>query len=410
MVYKNDPSYLWLKGRIYYYNRHIPRDVRHHYDVTRLVICLKTRRHDLAVKAAARLSHQLEDYWTTLRFGLKTFQALSDQCSEAPSLSNSLETYLRLKGGSKGKIFEQSAKRSVGLAISIIEDKPLTEYSTSDATKLRDHMLLNGLKVATVKRNLSTLRSIVNLNKTELGLDFSNPFTGIFLPDLNDAKIRNPIPECELTSIQQECLRLDDEQRLIIALLSDTGMRLSETLGLLVEDIKIDTAIPHIALTPHPWRQLKTKSSLRKIPLIGSSLRAAKRIVNSATSDFAFPGYTSAKRCNANSASAAINKWLKPRLPEGCVIHSFRHSFRDRLRNVDCPTEVIDQLGGWSSSTIGSKYGKGYSLAKLHEWLLKIEYNSSPVFDTKTCESISCLNKWRAREVVRCLIYALSGN
>jgi len=166
--------------------------------------------------------------------------------------------------------------------------------------------------------------------------------------------------------------------------LSDTGMRLSETLGLLVEDIKVDTAIPHIVLTPHPWRQLKTKSSLRKIPLIGSSLRAAKRIVNGATSDFAFPRYTSAKRCNANSASAAINKWLKPRLPEGCVIHSFRHSFRDRLRNVDCPTEVIDQLGGWSSSTIGSKYGKGYSLAKLHEWLLKIEHNSSPVFDTKT--------------------------
>ena len=90
MVYKNGPSYLWLKGRIYYYNRHIPRDVRHHYDVTGLVICLKTRRHDLAVKAATRLSHQLEDYWTTLRFGLKTFQVLSDQRTEAPSLPDSL--------------------------------------------------------------------------------------------------------------------------------------------------------------------------------------------------------------------------------------------------------------------------------------------------------------------------------
>jgi integrase len=106
--------------------------------------------------------------------------------------------------------------------------------------------------------------------------------------------------------------------------------------------------------------------------------------VDDATSDFAFPRYTSAKRCNANSASGSINKWLKPRLSEGCVIHSFRHSFRDRLRDVDCPTEVIDQLGGWSSSTVGSKYGQGYSLAKLQEWILKIEYNSSPVSDTKT--------------------------
>ena len=113
MVYKNDPSYLWLKGRIYYYNRHIPRDVRHHYDVTRLVICLKTRRHDLAVKAAARLTHQLEDYWTTLRFGSKTFKVVSEQRRDAPILSEALETYLHLKGNSKGKSFGQSAKRSV---------------------------------------------------------------------------------------------------------------------------------------------------------------------------------------------------------------------------------------------------------------------------------------------------------
>ena len=384
MVYKKDPSYLWLKGRIYYYNRHIPRDVRHHYDVTRLVICLKTRRHDLAVKAAARLSHQLEDYWTTLRFGSKTFNVVSEQRRDAPILSEALETYLRLKGNSKGKSFGQSAERSVSLAVSTIKNKPLTDYSTSDATKLRDHMLSSGLTVATVKRNLSTLRSIINLSKTELGLDFSNPFSGVFLPDLNDTKVRIPIPEYELISIQQECLILDDEQRRIISLLSDTGMRLSETLGLLVEDIRVDASIPHIVVTPHPWRQLKTKSSSRKIPLIGSSLRSAKRIVDDATTDFAFPRYTSAKRCNANSASASINKWLKPRLSEGCVIHSFRHSFRDRLRNVDCPTEVIDQLGGWSSSTVGSKYGQGYSLAKLQEWLLKIEYNSSPVLDTKT--------------------------
>ena len=51
---------------------------------------------------------------------------------------------------------------------------------------------------------------------------------------------------------------------------------------------------------------------------------------------YAFPRYTSASGTNANSASAAINKWLKPRVPEGCVIHSFRHLFRDRLRAVFC--------------------------------------------------------------------------
>ena len=41
-------------------------------------------------------------------------------------------------------------------------------------------------------------------------------------------------------------------------------------------------------------------------------------------SPYAFPKYSSAKGTNANSASAAINKWLKPRVPQGCSM-SFRH-------------------------------------------------------------------------------------
>ena len=58
----------------------------------------------------------------------------------------------------------------------------------------------------------------------------------------------------------------------------------------------------------------------------------------------AFPRYTSSKGTNANFASAALNKWLKPRVPDGCVIHSFRHSLKDRLRAVQCPSDMIDQV------------------------------------------------------------------
>ena len=57
-----------------------------------------------------------------------------------------------------------------------------------------------------------------------------------------------------------------------------------------------------------------------------------------------------------------INEWLKPRVPVGCVIHSFRHAIRDRLRAIQCPSEMIDQIGGWSSGKIGEGYGEGYSL------------------------------------------------
>ena len=87
---------------------------------------------------------------------------------------------------------------------------------------------------------------------------------------------------------------------------------------------------------------------------------------------FAFPRYTSSKGCNANSASAALNKWLKEQLTEHYVVHGFRHSFRDRLRAVECPSEIIDQLGGWSLRSVGEGYGKGYELSVLKKWLLKL--------------------------------------
>ena len=150
-------------------------------------------------------------------------------------------------------------------------------------------------------------------------------------------------------------------------------MRLGEGVGLLKSDINLDCEIPHINLVPHPWRRLKTKSSQRCIPLVGASLWASTKILdNRNDSIYAFPRYTTKDNCNANSTSAALNKWLKEKLLNDYVIHGFRHSFRDRLRAIECPTEIIDQLSGWSLRSVGEGYGKGYELSVLNKWLLKL--------------------------------------
>ena len=51
----------------------------------------------------------------------------------------------------------------------------------------------------------------------------------------------------------------DDDMRWLVALLSDTGMRLGEAVGLSVEDVHLNDETPYINITPHPWRRLKTK-------------------------------------------------------------------------------------------------------------------------------------------------------
>jgi len=57
--------------------------------------------------------------------------------------------------------------------------------------------------------------------------------------------------------------------------------------------------------------------------------------------------------CNANSPSAALNKCLKEQLPDDYVIHGFWHSFRKRLRGVEYPSYILDQLDRWSLKSLG---------------------------------------------------------
>jgi hypothetical protein len=45
---------------------------------------------------------------------------------------------------------------------------------------------------------------------------------------------------------------------------------------------------------------------------------------------------------------------------------------RDRLRAVQCPFDIVDRIGGWTTAGIGNSYGSGYDLPVLHEWMRKI--------------------------------------
>ena len=146
--------------------------------------------------------------------------------------------------------------------------------------------------------------------------------------------------------------------------------------GLERSDVVLDGPIPHIINRPNGCQSLKTRASERKVPLVGASLWGATQALLApirSEEAFLFPRYTKGGKCNANSASAALNKWMKNYVDEGYVIHSFRHSMRDRLRAVECPSDIVDQLGGWTPSGAGQNYGSGYPLNVLQKWIKLIE-------------------------------------
>jgi integrase len=342
-----NPTYVFLKGNTYYFNRHVPFDVRSYYKSNRVILCLKTKRRFEALRAAKSIAQRLEDYWLSLRMSNSDIPGLhlirnnlqTTTNSSCMKLSEALEVYLKLKGVNKDKTFYMGAKRNIKYVIDLLGDRPLDNYSSSDAASFRDYLLKKKLTVSSVKRNFSTIKSIINLAIQEHGLDINNPFSKTYMPDLDDKQIRESIPIEAIKHIQSLCRECDDDLRWLIALLSDTGMRLGEGVGLLKSDINLDCETPHIKLVPHVWRTLKTRSSNRVVPLVNESLWACKRILeHNDDSLFAFPRYTSVDGCNANSASAALNKWMKEKLSEHYVVHGVRHSFRDRLRAVECPT------------------------------------------------------------------------
>jgi len=74
-------------------------------------------------------------------------------------------------------------------------------------------------------------------------------------------------------------------------------------------------------------------------------------------------------KCKADHASSALNKWVKKHF-DGLTAHCLRHTFRDRLGAVECPMDMIDQIGGWRSvSSIGNNYGQGYSMEQITKWM-----------------------------------------
>ena len=372
------PSYTYTKGGIYYFSKVVPQDLAALYAKPRIIKSLRTKSLSHARTASRSLLARLEDYWLGLRLQRTDVPAAhllvvpkAQLDSSFPTIEDALELYLAVKGQSKGKLFFSHARRNISYVIACLGSRPLDCYSSADAATFRQWLTDKKLSNTSLARIFGVVKAVVNFSIKEQGLECKNAFSGVYIPAENNKK-RYSVKGNELKSLQDECVLLDDDIRWLVALISDTGMRLSEAVGLLVDDLVLDSEQPHIKLVLHPHRRLKTGASERTIPLVGCSLWAAKRIKENSSSKFCFSRYCTEDNCNSNSASAAINKWIKKVISSEAVIHGLRHGFRDRLRAAEAPMDMIDQLGGWSLRSVGQGYGDGYQLDLLHRWMEKI--------------------------------------
>ena len=372
---KISAPYLMRKRGIFYLQKRVPKQLIGRYGKQLIRKPLRTTDRKEAVRVASSLVAAMEKEWNEQILAVPdndpVFSLFQKQTVSVPLLSEAGRFYVGMKGKVGDKRFERYTSRVVSEVICLAGDKMVSAYTRHDALAFRNALLERGSANATVKRNFECIRAIWNFAAREHGVEAANPFSNMNYGNGRGPVKRKPIPIGDIRKIQSLCFDMDDEIRWLLALLSDTGMRLSEAAGLIKKDVFLDASVPFVSLKEHQWRGLKTTASKRDIPLVGAALWAVERAEEIAKTDFLFPRYCSAYRCNADSASNALNKWLKSKIGDDYVVHALRHSFRDRLRAVECPAGIIDQLGGWQVSSIGEKYGCGYSLDKLNEWLLK---------------------------------------
>jgi integrase len=157
---------------------------------------------------------------------------------------------------------------------------------------------------------------------------------------------------------------LNEDARLVLYIVADTGMRPSEVVNLQKNAILLGASIPYVKVLPE-GRRLKTDDSQREIPLVGAALAAMKLRPEG------FPRY----RDKSSNLSATLNKYLLEnglRPTKDHSVYSLRHSFKDRLVAAEAPDSLIDNLMG--HKTYKPKYGKGPSLELKLKYLQQIAF------------------------------------
>lgn len=288
------------------------------------------------------------------------------------------QTPLSKMSANQKRKWTSAKKRAVEILIEQRGDKALQDITRADAVAYADwwegRTIAEGISPSSANKNISHIGGMIRAVDKRLKLGLDHVFSGTRLEGGRDGN-RSPFTVDHIRNVILAPGALDglnDEAKDVVYIVMETGCRPSEIVNLSKGRIKLDAEIPFIRVEAE-GRLLKTEHSERDIPLIGMALEAMKR------HPAGFPRYFD----NGDNLSAALMKHFKkakllPKVDEDTPlkkipkygVYSFRHSLKDRLKAVECPEELTDELIGHATGK--PKYGDGYGLQLKAKYLKSI--------------------------------------
>ena len=420
-----DQKYLIKRDEWYSYRRRVPRHLAHLDNRKEIKISLKTKCPTDAIVKGSIYNNQIENYWkalvlagsahnsaekyratvqlakahgfaykTTDQIAASTLNEIIDRLTpdirtqhESDALMGTVkQPIIRLsescqlfwplitdrlveKSDHQVRKWKNPRQAAMDNFIAVIGDKSIVSLLRSDILKFKtwcSTKISHNWSPNTANKQMRFVRDIIGTVAIhhQLEIDVDSLFVKTRFQDIPNSR-----PPFEANYVQNTLLpsltALNIRDRMVVYAMADTGAREVEIFGLHPEDITIDAEVPFIWIRPREGYRLKTRTSERKIPLVGKALEAFQKFPN---------GFEQIG--NPDTFSTIANNYLKNHnlkpTPQH-TIYSLRHTFKDRLRDIEAPEEIIDGLMGHKKS--GPKYGRGHKLETKYKWLSKIAYS-----------------------------------
>jgi integrase len=260
-------------------------------------------------------------------------------------------------------------------------DTPANAVTREDCRQVRQRLIDKGLQASTISGYMTHVSTLMSWAQKEEYVD-RNPARGLALKSGPHARdLKHPFSEAQLRRIfsarDWRDAKKNDPAIYFIPLTSlYGGLRITEACQLLTTDVRLQENIWIISVEPGPGKKLKSRAAQRIVPVHPDLIRLGfieyarsrpeGQLFDLPTDSLAGPGGAFGKRF------ARFLKRVNADEPR-TSFHSFRHVWRDMLKNAHVPEELAREVGGWSGRGASSLYGQGHSVAVLYEQICKLQ-------------------------------------